>query len=79
MIDAARLALLGEDGYWDLWRCSVGAVLMQGLAASKTDWLKVDDVTHAGNEARAQQNRDYRIVASNNILVLIGPVISPDQ
>ena len=49
------VGLVGEDGYWDLWRCSVGAVLMQGLAASKTDWLKVDDVTHAGNEARANK------------------------
>jgi len=33
MIDAARLvpAWLGEDGYWDLWRCRIAAVLMQAL------------------------------------------------
>ena len=67
MIDAARLALLGEDGYWDLW--SVGAVLMQGLVASKTEWLMVDDVTRAGNEARHNKTAIIKsLLAAGNTL-----------
>jgi len=71
MIDAAPagVAWLGEDGYWDLWRCSVGAVLMQGLVASKTEWLMVDDVTRAGNEARHNKTAIIKsLLAAGNTL-----------